>query len=46
MNFNTGEYEINQEDSMLSDLLNNAKVRAQLVLRDPPDVAPQDENLG
>jgi hypothetical protein len=46
MNFNRGEYEINQKDSMLSDLLNNAKLRAQLVMKDPPHVDPQHVQEG
>ena len=31
---------INQDDESLSDLLNSAKKRAQVVLRDPPNIDP------
>ena len=42
MDFNRGENEINNEESMLSELLNSAKVRAQDLLPDPrPHVDPQ-----
>ena len=36
--YNRCENIINQDDESLSDLLNSAKKRAQVELRDPPDI--------
>jgi hypothetical protein len=38
--YNRCENIINQEDENLSNLLNSAKKRAQVVLRDPPNIDP------